>query len=288
MSDHSHGNKAEPKFSLWLFLLVNTLSFAGLCAALAFLAPAVWRAQLEAGWLLILGVFLGVHLAAAFLEFFFHRYVLHAPLVPFLAYFYKQHTLHHALTRIGYQKGRQSNESIPHLVENVYPIVEAKQYEASYFPWYSLIVFTGVASVFLIPLQWFFPTIPFMLGGMIAVVWSLVLYETIHAIEHLPQATWDGLVSRPRTGPFWRKVYAFHLRHHADIRCNEAISGFFALPVPDWLFGTYVDPATLYRHGHSAEPREFVSPAPRFGFLRWLDRMADQSVASRRQRRTAA
>jgi hemolysin III len=288
MSEIIPGCKAEPKFSLWLFLLVNTLSFIGLCAAVAFLAPAVWSAQFAAGWWAILGVFLVVHLGAAVVEFFFHRYVLHAPLVPFLAYFYKQHTLHHALTRIGYQKGRQASEAIPRLVENRYPIEEEKQYEASYFPWYSLLVFTGVATVFLIPLQILFPAAPIMLGGFIAVLWSLILYETIHAIEHLPQATWDHLVTRPRTGRFWRKAYAFHLRHHADIRCNEAISGFFALPLVDFVFGTYVDPETLYRHGQSAPPEEFVSPSPRFGFLRWLDRRADQSVALRRQRRAAA
>lgn len=288
MSDHSHGGKAEPKFSLWLFLLVNSLSFAGLCGLVALLAPAVWSAQLAAGWLAVLGVFLGVHLAAAFVEFFFHRYVLHAPLIPFLAYFYKQHTLHHALTRVGYQKGRQAGEATPHLVENVYPITEEKQFEASYFPWYSLIVFTGVGAIVLVPLQILFPAAPILLGGMIAVLWSLVLYETIHAIEHLPQEVWDRLVARPRTGRFWRKAYAFHLRHHADIRCNEAISGFFALPLVDFLFGTYVDPNTLYRHGQSAPPEEFVSPRARFGFLRWLDRLADQSVALRRQRRAAA
>lgn len=288
MSDQSTVGKKEPKFSLWRFVLVNVITFAGLCLALALLTPGVWQAQLAAGWLPILGIVLAVHLAAAFLEFFFHRYVLHAPLVPFLAYFYRQHTLHHALTRVGYQKGRQTGESIPCLVENRYPIVEEKQFEASYFPWYSLLVFSFVACPILIPLQYLLPTVPFMLGGFIAVFLSLVLYETIHAIEHWPQATWDRLVSLPRSGPFWRKAYAFHLRHHADIRCNESISGFFALPVPDWLFGTYVDPETLYRHGETAPPAEFVSPLPRFAFLRWLDRRADQSVQSRRQRRAAA
>ncbi len=288
MSVHASSGKAEPKFSLWLFLLVNVFSFTALCVILALVVPTVWRAQLAASWLALLGVFLAVHVGAAFLEFFFHRYVLHAPLVPFLAYFYKQHTLHHALTRVGYQKGAKTGENMPTLVENRYPIVEEKQFEASYFPWYSLFVFTFCACVILVPLQFLFPAAPLLLGGFIAVAWSLVLYETIHAIEHWPQATWDGLVARPKTGRFWRKVYAFHLRHHADIRCNEAISGLFGLPVPDWIFGTYVDPETLYKHGQSAAPEEFVSPSPRFGFLRWLDRLAEKSVQQRRQRRASA
>ncbi len=288
LSAATSGGKIEPKFSIWLFLLVNILSFVGLCAVLAWVAPTIWQAQLAASWLSVLAVFLGVHIASAFVEFFFHRYVLHAPLVPFLAYFYKQHTLHHALTRVGYQKGRADPAAAPGVVENRYPIVEEKQFEASYFPWYSLVVFTLVGCVILVPLQLLFPAVPFLLGGFIAVAWALVLYETIHAIEHWPQATWDRLVAQPRTGRFWRKAYAFHLRHHADIRCNEAISGLFGLPVPDWIFGTYVDPETLYKHGQSAAPEEFVSPAPRFGFLRWLDRLAEQSVHLRRQRRAAA
>ncbi|MBX3748823.1 MAG: hypothetical protein KF897_01890 [Opitutaceae bacterium] len=287
MSEHTHGGKVEPKFSLWRFLLVNVISLAGLCLVLALLAPAVWQAQLAAGWVAIAGVILAVHLAAAFVEFFFHRYVLHAPLVPFLAYFYRQHTLHHALTRVGYQKGRHTGESMPCLVENRYPIVEEKQFEASYFPWYSLIVFTAISCLVLVPLQFLLPTVPVMLGGVCAVFLSLVLYETIHAVEHWPQATWDRLVAHPWQGRFWRKAYAFHLRHHADIRCNEAISGFFALPVPDWLFGTYVDPNTLYRHGEVAPPAEFVSPRPRFAFVRWLDQRAAESVQARRQRRAA-
>lgn len=278
----------EPKFSIWLFLLVNILSFIGLCAGLALIAPAIWQAQLAASWQALVAVFLAVHIAAAFVEFFFHRYVLHAPLIPFLAYFYKQHTLHHALTRVGYQRKRADAAAAPSAVENLYPIVEEKQFEASYFPWYSLVVFTLCGCLILVPLQLLFPATPMLLGGFIATAWSLVLYETIHAIEHWPQATWDRLVAHPRLGRFWRKPYAFHLRHHADIRCNEAISGLFGLPVPDWIFGTYVDPTTLYRHGQPAAAHEFVSPTPRFGFLRWLDRLAEQAVQLRRQRRAAA
>jgi hemolysin III len=115
-----------------------------------------------------------------------------------------------------------------------------------------------------------------------------MLYELIHAVEHWPQATWDRLVSHPTQGSFWRKAYAFHLRHHADIRCNEAISGVFALPLPDLLFGTYVDPESLYRQGQQLDAKEFISPRPRFGLIRWLDRRAEKSIKKRRQRHASA
>lgn len=288
MSDHAHAGKVEEKFSTTLFLITITLTLAGLFGALALLTPSVWHAQLAAGWLPVLGVFLGAHILAGFVEFFFHRYVLHAPLVPFLAYFYKQHTLHHALTRVGYQKGKHTQTEMPCLVENRYPIVEEKQFEASYFPWYSLAIFAGIGTLIFAPLQWLFPTLPVFLGGFLAIAWSLVLYELIHAVEHWPQATWDRLVAHPTFGRAWRKAYAFHLRHHADIRCNEAISGVFGLPVVDLIFGTYIDPETLYTHGKHAPAKEFVSPRPRFGIIRWLDRQADTAVTRRRARRASA
>jgi hemolysin III len=291
MPAHPHGGKIEPKFSAPLFILTITLTLVALFGILALAVPAVWHAQLAAGWKAVLIVFLAVHLVAAFVEFVFHRYVLHAPLVPFLSYFYKQHTLHHALTRVGYQKSKRG-EQVPYLVENLavnrYPIMEEPQYEASYFPWYSLAIFALLASFILAPLQAMLPDAPVFLGGFLAIAWSLSLYELIHAVEHWPQATWDRLIESPAFGRFWRKAYAFHLRHHADIRSNEAISGFFGLPVVDVILGTYLDPETLYRHGQPVDPKEFVSPRPRFALIRWLDRQADESVRRRRKRRSVA
>lgn len=288
MSHHHHGGKAESKFSVTLFAITVVLSVAGACGILALIAPGVWKAQLAApGWSLAV-VFLLAHGCAAFVEFVFHRYVLHAPLIPFLSYFYKQHTLHHALTRVGYQKSKKGRENVPYLVENLYPIEHEKQYEASYFPWYTFAVFAALGCLVMVPVQLLLPTHPIFLGGFLAIAWSLSLYEIIHAIEHLPQTTWDRLVAQPRMGRFWRKAYAFHLRHHADIRCNEAISGVFALPVPDWIFGTYVDPETLYTHGRTAEPKEFVSPRPRFAIIRWLDTQAEKAIKRRRQRHVVA
>jgi hemolysin III len=127
-----------------------------------------------------------------------------------------------------------------------------------------------------------------MLAGYVAVAFSLALYELVHAVEHWPQDTWDRLIAHPRFGRMWRKAYAFHLRHHADIRCNEGISGVFGLPLVDFALGTYVDPETLYKHGQSVCPTQFNSPVPRFAFIRWLDRLADDAVKARRARARSA
>jgi hemolysin III len=287
MSHHHHGDKADPKFSVTLFAITVVVTVAGLFGTLALVAPTLWKAQLAAPWWMFAAVFVTAHFAGGVFEYFFHRYILHAPLIPFLSYFYKQHTLHHALTRVGFQKSRKGRESIPCLVENHYPIEHEKQFEASYFPWYTLASFSLFASPVFAVAQWVFPAAPVFLAGFAGLAWSLCLYEIVHAIEHLPQATWDRLVAQPKTGAFWRKAYAFHLRHHADIRCNEGISGFFALPVVDLLLGTYVDPETLYTHGQTAEPKEFISPRPRFAIIRWLDHRAEQSIKRRRQRHAA-
>mgnify|MGYP001544919558 FL=1 len=115
-----------------------------------------------------------------------------------------------------------------------------------------------------------------------------MLYEIFHAIEHWSFEKWAPLIEHKTFGGFWRKVYSFHLRHHAVIDCNEAISGFFTLPVADWVFGTCVIPGVLYKHGQTvAEEKEFLSPHP-VAPIRWLDRLTDQMVKSRRLRAQGA
>ena len=286
---HSHSGKVEEKFSPTLFIFTICATLAGMYGVLWLIAPGIAQSQWQASGWSWAAVILATHVVCGAGEYFFHRYVLHAPLVPFLAYFYKQHTLHHALTRVGYTRGKNGkDENVPCLIENRYPIEEEKQFEASYFPWYTLVGFTALACVVLVPLQWLLPNAPVMVGGFFGIALSVTLYELIHAVEHWPQATWDRLVAHPRFGGFWRKAYAFHLRHHADIRCNEAISGVFGLPVYDFILGTYVDPETLYTHGQQVPTKEFVSPTPRFKVIRWLDRRADEAVKKRRQRRSTA
>lgn len=280
----------EERFSVALFLFTVVVTFAGLCALLAGLFPAVWAAQLAASAGAFSLIFIGAHVLAGCAEYFFHRYVLHAPLVGALSYFYKQHTLHHALTRIVHRPSSVTGERLPTLVEveNRYPIVEDHQHEASFFPWYTLLVFSLGFTPVLVLGHVFFPAAPWFLAGWSALAFSLALYELVHAIEHWPEGRWHRLIARPHTGRFWRKAYSFHLRHHADIRCNEGISGVFGVPVFDFLFGTYVNPATLYLHGSETEPAQFAPPRPRFAFIRWLDTQADLAVKRRRERRRAA
>lgn len=284
MSDRiSTKPKVEEEFSLSLFLLVVAVSFAAVLGLVWWLAPhSVWVAQIGSGWAKLVGTFLGVSLFNCFMEYFFHRYVLHKPVLPFLSYFYRQHTHHHSLTRI--TRRRTPGGLEVNFVENFYPIVKEEQKEASFFPWYTFLIFAACLTPMFVLLQWLVPSLPWFLGGYSALASSLLIYELFHAIEHWSFERWGPLIDHPRWGGLWRKVYSFHLRHHAVIDCNEAISGFFILPVADWVFGTCIIPGVLYKHGQTvADEKEFLSPRP-VGFIRWLDRLTDGMVKARRQR----
>lgn len=274
--------KNQTRFSLPLFTLIITPSLAGYLLALTLVAPAVWYVQVAASFPAILGTFLVVHFINAFAEFFFHRYVLHAPLVPFLSYFYKQHTLHHALTHVATEKGAGDGAREGLRVKNRYSIVEQAQHRASFFPWYAFLAFGIFFTPFFILAQWLLPKAPIFLAGFSALAWSLFLYEALHALEHLPLEKWRPFLEHPRWGRWWKMVYAFHLRHHADIRSNEAISGFFGLPIADLVFGTWVNPRVLYEDGKFVGADEFRSQTPRF--IGWFDKLTEKIIRSRRGR----
>ncbi len=270
----------EEKFSLPLFLFTVAASLAGLVVLLKLVAPdATWQAQVTGGAAGFAVAFLVIHLGTCFFEFFFHRYVLHKPVVPFLSRFYRQHTLHHSLTRIG-KRYTTSGREVP-FVENVYPVTTPEQGEASFFPWYTLAIFAVLLTPILIGLQALMPSIPWFFGGFAAIAFALSLYEIFHAIEHWSFERWAPLIEHRTFGWFWRKVYSFHLRHHAVIDCNEAISGFFTLPVFDWVFGTFILPKSLYVTGTEWQANEFTSPRP-VAFIRWCDAKGDALVKARR------
>jgi len=139
------------EFSLPLFILTVVATLAGLLAALRLFAPGVWTAQFLAPLWQGVAAFGIISLVNCFVEYFFHRYVLHTPAVRFLRRLYRQHNLQHALTRITCRKSRDGRGIL--FIENKFPIVEPEQGEASFFPWYSLAVFAAILSPLLALLQ---------------------------------------------------------------------------------------------------------------------------------------
>jgi hemolysin III len=271
------------KFSLPLFLATVAATLACLLAVVRFGFPGAWSQQVGASWGSAVVAFLAVSLLNCFVEYFFHRYLLHTSAIPIVSRLYRQHTLHHSLTRIGRKRTADGRSLL--VIENVFPIIEPSQGEASFFPWYTLAVFAAVISPILAVAQILLPSFPWFLSGFGALAVSLVLYELFHAANHWPMSVWEPLIQSRVWGWFWRPAYSFHLRHHAVIDCNESISGFFGLPLADWALRTCMIPKTVYADGEDWSEEKFQRPRPRL-LIRILDRWAGQSM--RRGRAAAA
>lgn len=255
------------KFSIFWFSVQVVAQVVILLLAFRFLFPTVWAAQFAGGFLPIAVVFLGMHLFMCFFEWAFHRYVLHSVTAPWLAHMAHSHRNHHGLTAIKLNPVAQGSDRY---VLNEYPITEEEQYDDSSFPPYALAAFWLIFTPLLVGLQWLMPSQPIMIGGYAAITWSMALYEILHAIEHLPYEWWKRATEHPQFGGMWRKIYGFHHMHHANVSCNEAISGFFGLPIADWAFGTYHQPKELLLEGRLATAKDFAVPPPP-AFVRWLD-----------------
>jgi len=259
------------KFSIARFSILVGVQLALVALALRQFFPKLWAAQLDAGPLAFVLVFVGMHLLLSFFEWFFHRYVLHAVTVWWLKRFAHAHRHHHSLTSIRLLK--PVAEGSDRFILNEYPITSVEQYADAEFPVYALASFWALFSPLLIGVQLLLPRWPILLGGYAAIAWSMALYEILHAIDHWPYEWWRKATEHPRFGAFWRRLYGFHLMHHANIGCNEAISGFFGLPIPDWCFATYHQPKALLLEGRMATARDFAIGTPR-AFVRWMDRWA--------------
>lgn len=267
--ENETGEKFSPKY---FFLAVAATAVIFIFTFKTFF-PTLWDNQLTLGLWPIVKVSLVAHLCLAAFEFFFHRYVLHEVVISWLRKFERDHGMHHALTVIFRKKSATANPGSAPVV-NRYPITQPKQYESSFFPYWGLAGFTLFFSPFMAIVQWFMPHTPVILGSFVAIVLSYCLYELLHALEHVPyDKFWRQFVESPVLGKVGKKVYGFHQFHHANVMCNMAISGFFGLPVFDWLFGTYKQPRQLLLDGTLAVEEDFSSPRPC-----WLIRLVDNVV----------
>jgi hemolysin III len=267
-------------FSIARFSVSMTLQFAALLLFLRFVFPDFWGRQLAAGPLAFVIAFLAAHLVTCFFEWFFHRYLLHSS--PFVVFrkLAQAHRNHHALTSIQLTR---DDASPGRFVLNRYPITDDDQHEDAAFPWYALVTFWLVFSPLILGAQALLPHAPIVIGGYAAVTWAMTSYEILHAIEHLPYSWWERATEHRRFGGLWKRIYGFHHFHHANVGSNEAISGFFGLPLADWAFGTYHQPADLLLHGRMATAKDFAVRPP-LPFVVSLDRWARKRETSLRQR----
>jgi hemolysin III len=263
------------KFSILWFSVQMVAQFALMMLGIRTFLPKVWANQIAAGPVALILVFVATHLVLCFFEWAFHRYVLHSITFRVLSRYARGHRNHHGLTPIRLQPVATGSDRY---ILNRYPITETEQFEDSAFPVYAMIAFSAVFTPLLAGTQILFPHLPILIGGYGAIAFSMSLYEILHAMEHRPYEWWKSVTEHPRFGGVWRRIYGFHHMHHANILCNEAISGFFGLPVADWAFGTYHQPKALLLEGRMATAKDFAIPPPP-GLVRWIDGWARKREA---------
>lgn len=269
--------QAEEKFSVSLFAATIVLTLVPVLFLLKLFTPSqIWDVQWNAPWNVYLVIFLISQLMNCFVEWAFHRYMLHAPVFPGCSRLFRSHHyIHHIKhTNVVPRNGKWNSR---------YPIEEESQYESSYFPWFSLLGFLAFALPFAIFAQWLFQAYPVLIVVIFSTVWSLVMYELLHAAEHWPARVWQKLLKFG--GKPVEKVYAFHLVHHAHLKANEAISGWVCgIPIADLLFGTFKTCEVLFLNGAPVIEKDLQVPKPRF-FVRWLDRFAELRIKQYQARR---
>jgi hemolysin III len=246
--------------------------------------PGLAETQISSSWYAYLGTFAAAHTLTGLFEFFFHRYVLHRVFWNLLSAFRRKHTHHHSLTHVRELKNTADTAGRVE-VRNKYAIISPEQIQSSTFPGYALVAFWGLASIFLIPAQILLPSLPVLFAGYLGVAFSFALYEIKHAVEHLDyDKHWRRGVQKSR---FVRRWYGFHLMHHSRIGVNQAIGGVFALPVWDWVFGTYFVPEELPLPGVQVTPESQEPPKPR-RLIQWMDAWVDKCEKRIIDRRKAA
>lgn len=239
-------------------------------------------AQLGHGWLTYFGWFSLMSLMMSLVEYLFHRYTLHHPMFRFLTTFMHKHGRHHGLTHVVGLK-KTINEAGLVEVRFKYSIEEPEQIKSSTFPAYTLVTFWLVFSVLFVPLQLLLSTQPILVTGYGAVLVSFVLYEVIHAIEHLDyKKHWQKWVEAKDEQGQWRygwirEFYGFHLMHHRYPQVNMAIGGFWGFAVWDRIFHTRYVPDNLPLPGALVQLTETL-PVPRWP-ISWLDKVVARKEA---------
>ena len=272
--------EVEEKFSVPLFLFTMAWSLAVIAGTYWFFAawlpvhfgykPTYWEIQFNAaGWRYGL-VFTAFQGCDCFAEWLFHRYVLHAPLIPgFQSLFYKHDRRHHMLTHITILDSGPGGKTW----RSAFAILKQSQFETSYFPWYTMLGFAVTISIVAVPLQLLLPNWPIFGCAIVSVAWSLTVYEIVHMIQHWPAPFWKTLITL--VGRPAEVAFSYHAEHHAHMHAtNENISGICGFPVADIVMGTLKIPQSLQFTGEKVILGDEILPVPRFALIRWLDSKA--------------
>ena len=186
-----------------------TLTLAGTIAAGAALM-AVHARPID--WLFAPAFFIVANL----IEWTVHKYPMHHPMPPRILY--RNHTLIHHLA----------------FTDRNMPVTRTAELGLVMMPWYTMIGLFVFASPIMV--------LAGLLRGpglagvfLLAAVAYFAMYETLHALYHLPDATLDR-VGLGRLGVF-RRMQAHHAHHHV-LKRMVAVNFNVTVPLMDVLFGT--------------------------------------------------
>jgi len=239
----------EPRVPFAQFFIVITLLLAVMVGAFYLVAPFAFAAEIAKPWHVVLWTAL-FGLPLSLFEYFYHRYLLHSAVLPFMAAMHRAHSTHHGLT---YVKAPVNPKDPARLVEvrSEFPVEEEHQEESMMFPLYSLPIFVAVFLIlFALPLKLIFRHEPVILGLIFSVTAYYVSYEVWHAILHLPfERFWQPVLEGRFTKRVFRRLYSFHLMHHWRPTANLAIVGFWGVAVWDYVFKTHRRPERLPLNG---------------------------------------
>lgn len=282
---NTHPEEQSHRVPFTQFFLAIGLQFAAVIAIFAFAFPNVFAKETVNAWHVVYWtVVLGIPLSL--FEYFYHRYLLHSAILPFMASMHRAHSTHHGLT---YVKAPVTPNEPAKLVEvkSEFAIEEEHQEESMMFPLYSLPIFLAIFLLILaLPLKLIFPSSPVYLSLIISVTVYLSLYEIWHALLHLPfERFWQPLMEGRWTKRVFRRMYGFHLMHHWRPTSNLAIVGFWGVALWDHLFLTHRRPERLPLRGaevnyHDAELRKPLWPVSQLD--RWQSKMYKGSRAIER------
>jgi hemolysin III len=223
-------------------VLAQTAAFVGLTF---WLLPQVAKAESHM-WLgiIIWAAILGIPLSL--FEYLYHRYLLHAAVLPFMSSMHRAHTTHHGLTNVQAPVTPRDPEKMV-TVTSAYPVEEEHQEESMMFPLYSIAIFQAIFLILLaLPFKLMFPSQPILFATMLSVMLCYSLYEFWHAILHLPFETfWKPATEEWAGKRMFRRMYSFHLMHHWRPTCNLAIVGLWGVAVWDYAFLTHRRPERI-------------------------------------------
>ncbi|HUZ92659.1 MAG TPA: hypothetical protein VNG29_01530 [Candidatus Paceibacterota bacterium] len=251
------------------YILVVCFTFAHiavLALGLKFLFPAVWARELHAGFVANIAVFLAFSAFNCFLEYFIHRYMLHAVVASWFRDIARRHGRHHGLTVIVIDWMRRK-------IINRYAIERPEQYESVAFPNYTFAGLLGFCTAVIVPLQIMFPGAPLLFGGYAAAAVSYGLYEIMHQLEHKSDAWWEAHRRNPAV-MYFGTIYKSHKFHHLAPKYNMAIVGLLGgIPLADYVFGTFWSPDLPLADGVPVTEYYLARPEP-CRLIGWLDRRA--------------